>query len=424
VILPVQTWLCYLIASIAGVVALVGLYWSLFHDRSRATERCPKCWYEVKGVAARRCPECGREWVHDKELHRTRRRWRWACVFAVVALYAFAAGMTPDVRENGWPRRLPTPVLIWMYPWADGPRPSRLSMNVGYELWRRLYESPDSISRSQRMSIALKCSDILGGDHGKEVVLRAFGILGECGEEARIAFPTLWKLHEHSSDPNWAGWARGTLAHLDAADPKVRAMVIGRVREHPDDTSVGLLNSFPEQSPETEAYFEILQFAVTNGTEAAPHHAAMKLAHIGQLARPCLPALDAAITACENPDFAFYFVVASRCIRGEFASPQHCYAAMLSDPRPSFRATAALQMTQVRKDDRGVGLTEIAHALESPRPDDQPEMREWLVTALLQRGQVAKPLVPLLRRIAQDPRERPSVSKAATNAVEWILEQD
>src|SRR5262245_32422096 len=41
-------------------------------DPARGRRRCPKCWYDMSGAPAARCPECGQEIRGDRDLARTR----------------------------------------------------------------------------------------------------------------------------------------------------------------------------------------------------------------------------------------------------------------------------------------------------------------------------------------------------------------
>ncbi|MFZ4575751.1 MAG: hypothetical protein ACOYN0_15255 [Phycisphaerales bacterium] len=64
-----------------GLLATAGvalLLWGLLKDRSRGRKRCPQCWYDMSGATGLRCPECGHECRAERELFRTRRRWRTA----------------------------------------------------------------------------------------------------------------------------------------------------------------------------------------------------------------------------------------------------------------------------------------------------------------------------------------------------------
>src|SRR5262245_55198026 len=96
---------------LAGVVVL--LAWSLFCDRPRNGRRCPRCWYDMQGAPALTCPECGRRARSERDLRRTRRRWRWAAASLPLFLAAYVAFATPRIVRSGWIGLVPTTGLIW-----------------------------------------------------------------------------------------------------------------------------------------------------------------------------------------------------------------------------------------------------------------------------------------------------------------------
>src|SRR4051794_34257850 len=97
-------WLFPLLGYTLAAAGAALLLWSLFWDRARARRRCPKCWYDMAGIASLRCPECGREARAERRLRRTRRRWRWAAASLPLILAGLAAIETPAIRRGGWPR--------------------------------------------------------------------------------------------------------------------------------------------------------------------------------------------------------------------------------------------------------------------------------------------------------------------------------
>ncbi|MBX3407391.1 MAG: hypothetical protein KF869_11580 [Phycisphaeraceae bacterium] len=110
--------LVWLIAGWA-VVALgaVLLAWALFRDRSRGRRRCPKCWYDMKGVPGLRCPECGRDARNDRALFRTRRRWGLAVVAVLLALAGFVGTRVPRAMKGSWFAEVPVVAMrpfLWM----------------------------------------------------------------------------------------------------------------------------------------------------------------------------------------------------------------------------------------------------------------------------------------------------------------------
>lgn len=60
----------------------------------RTRRRCPKCWYDLAGLAALSCPECGHIAASERALRRSRRRWGAAgvamvlCVPVLLSLFA------------------------------------------------------------------------------------------------------------------------------------------------------------------------------------------------------------------------------------------------------------------------------------------------------------------------------------------------
>ncbi|MEQ8317161.1 MAG: hypothetical protein RIE77_14905 [Phycisphaerales bacterium] len=114
-------WIFVVLAWSLLAVGLSLLVWSLLWDRSRGRRRCPKCWYGMDGVPASEmggwtCPECGRAVVKDRKLFRTRRRWGFATLAAILLLGSYASYAGPIVRDHGWWRLAPDVVLIAMLP--------------------------------------------------------------------------------------------------------------------------------------------------------------------------------------------------------------------------------------------------------------------------------------------------------------------
>src|ERR1043165_8763663 len=87
--------------------------WAFFWDRSRERLRCPKCWYDMKGLGLR-CPECGHECRAERDLLRTRRRWRTSV--AALMLVSLGSGLLARdvVLRHGWPALVPTSVLVFL----------------------------------------------------------------------------------------------------------------------------------------------------------------------------------------------------------------------------------------------------------------------------------------------------------------------
>lgn len=108
------TWAYWIGAGTLGLLGIGLLIWSLFWDRARSRERCPRCWYDMSGTAPHglTCPECGRDAKRERRLYRTRRRWGFACIAIFLITGAAALWATPFIRRDGWYRHAPTTALI------------------------------------------------------------------------------------------------------------------------------------------------------------------------------------------------------------------------------------------------------------------------------------------------------------------------
>lgn len=100
-----------------GLSGLGVVVWALFSDRARGRRRCPRCWYDLKGVPGEvpelKCPECGHAVRRERALGRTRRKWRVAAAAVVVLLVpAYLAANGPRIVKQGWRGAVPTLALI------------------------------------------------------------------------------------------------------------------------------------------------------------------------------------------------------------------------------------------------------------------------------------------------------------------------
>ncbi|MCH7792597.1 MAG: hypothetical protein IID31_10000 [Planctomycetes bacterium] len=105
------TWLCWILGSVIAGLGVLWLGSALFRDRSRGRRRCPKCWYDMTGVPALTCPECGRESKHETRFFRTRRH-RYQAAFAFIVLFfGLVTTRVPAVVDHGPFDFVPTPIL-------------------------------------------------------------------------------------------------------------------------------------------------------------------------------------------------------------------------------------------------------------------------------------------------------------------------
>src|SRR5262245_42612920 len=100
--------------TLGGVVAGVGLVlaaWALLRDRRGKGPRCPKCWYDMSGIAGLRCPECGRTAKSSRALHRRRRRYGGLLLGVVLVAASSQVLLQPQRTREGWTRWIPTTAL-------------------------------------------------------------------------------------------------------------------------------------------------------------------------------------------------------------------------------------------------------------------------------------------------------------------------
>lgn len=73
----------------------------------------------MTGIPGLRCPECGRGQRREKGLLRTRRRWRWAAIGALLVIAGVAVYATPGARARGLAGVTPGWLLVMVAPAAD-----------------------------------------------------------------------------------------------------------------------------------------------------------------------------------------------------------------------------------------------------------------------------------------------------------------
>jgi hypothetical protein len=146
---PNLDWLYHLLGYTLAAAGALLLLWSLFWDRSRGRRRCPKCWYDMRGVPGLRCPECGRSRRHERGLFKTRRHPRWASLAIVICTLGYAATTVPRYRAGGWLGLVPSTYLAFFAPaksastptigWTAGPAPAApAARTLTDETWERL----------------------------------------------------------------------------------------------------------------------------------------------------------------------------------------------------------------------------------------------------------------------------------------------
>ncbi|MBK7406518.1 MAG: hypothetical protein IPJ41_18465 [Phycisphaerales bacterium] len=120
----------WIITLSGGLVATGGaalLAWAVLWDglrtrrarRAGGLRRCPRCWYDMAGVAALKCTECGRVVRSERAFRHARRRGRWATLAGTMLAVGAALGALPHGRDSVWSRWLPDTAVVLAVPWAD-----------------------------------------------------------------------------------------------------------------------------------------------------------------------------------------------------------------------------------------------------------------------------------------------------------------
>lgn len=124
--------------TISGLVlltaaALASVH-ALFADRPRGRRRCRRCWYDMKGTPGLTCPECGRVHRGERDLLRTRRRWRIAGVGLLLAVLGAGLLLRGLADSDAWHAYVPSSLLVFRAgdgSWVDEELERRLTHRLG-----------------------------------------------------------------------------------------------------------------------------------------------------------------------------------------------------------------------------------------------------------------------------------------------------
>jgi hypothetical protein len=99
------------------------LVWGLRGRRVGQEPHCRKCGYDLTGLTADRCPECGRIAQGRNVVTGVRRRRRGAIVAGAVLLLVFSSGVGTSTymraRQVNWYAQLPTWMVVMQANWDD-----------------------------------------------------------------------------------------------------------------------------------------------------------------------------------------------------------------------------------------------------------------------------------------------------------------
>ena len=91
-----NAWLLLVPAILSGALLV---RWALCGDRARSRRRCPRCWYDMRGIGLR-CPECGYTAPDEKHLFATRRRRKVALLGVLIVAGGALAPFAGSIRAK------------------------------------------------------------------------------------------------------------------------------------------------------------------------------------------------------------------------------------------------------------------------------------------------------------------------------------
>lgn len=401
--------------TFAAVPVAAWLLWSGFiKDRSRGRKRCPRCWYDMRFAAPPcTCPECGRRIGHERELRRTRRKWKRAALGVVLLLIPTVTLAWDCVQQRGWQHYLPTTALIRLRPVVDPPNAGR---SPTYTVYMELQSRLESGSTSPEERRQLVESLLPGLDPSIPASQRdeTLTLLCKCGLEARPALPAIIRL---ANDPGQFGyWPFGVLARIDAAASEVWPILENELfDENPNENRcVVILKGLPDRGPILDLAMPALIHLVE--TDALLGEAGLTLARMGPAAREVLPALrDAACRAQERGWEYETIDAAIEIIEGRTPNLTVFYSRRLYHPVATQRQWAAAMLYNVKREFTPEAVENIRRALHA---ETDTEALSQIITAIANSPRELSMLRGDLMRLAN----RPGIDKANAHTARWAIE--
>ncbi|MGD9690156.1 MAG: hypothetical protein AB7K52_10930 [Phycisphaerales bacterium] len=292
----VLVWMGWVGAIAGGAVAA----WALAGDRSSGRRRCPACFYDfasatVPGV----CSECGRRVESERQLRRTRRRWREARLGLAAVLVAWVAGSWLPVRRDGWAAALPDWVLL-------------PALGVFERQAADLASDPDRASagvwtRWERLLLASHAERLLRGldDYAQDQAARdAFYFANESRREFRVVAPGFARVAIESRSEWVARLAMQSLASCDPrGEPTRRALSVLAARADRAGACEAVVVQASLLAPvDPVAALHLVMPLLGAESELVVRQAALVLLELVREARPALPALRQALAAADSDD--------------------------------------------------------------------------------------------------------------------------
>lgn len=302
------------ILKVAFIGGLLLMIWALTWDRIRGgpkRPRCPgrvlkPCWYDMSGsLATMQCPECGREFASESQLHRAHVHRIRACLGGVAVGVSVAVMAVHFTGPVWWVQRMPGPALVRFAPIE----PAGADDLLFNELDKRIVN--ERLSSGQVDFMAKRCCQVIADSHARREQLPALRLLANMGASGSLSFD---QLRIFIKDKN-TGVAR-------AAIEIARANVIhdpAKTREL-SETLIDKLNWSPMKLLTLQDAQRSIRFVSTSCLSSSQRFSRPDIIRmLGELARSDSMALARLIEMVEREDGDLIDVSFALCVAG--ASP-------------------------------------------------------------------------------------------------------
>lgn len=154
--------LWHTLGALLGTVGVAMLARAVVVWRRPAVRRCPKCRYDMRGLVGLVCPECGRTATSERAMLRRPGQWAWVALAWLAGMAGYVAWKTPELRDAGWPRAVPTWALM-------------LCLSPDGDYWRRGHDGVRTLELSESAGWAmLEFYDRVSADPALRPYARAF----------------------------------------------------------------------------------------------------------------------------------------------------------------------------------------------------------------------------------------------------------
>lgn len=220
-------WLVQLSCVLLLLGGVASLLWFVRGDPARGRRRCPRCWYDMAGVASLACPECGRTARSERSQRRRRRRRRWAGLGLGLLITAAAFYVADPIVRRGW-GGAPVVARLVAIPWCDltdyrFQQPLNDAIARGLPRWQQRL-----LARRLRAAIERDSPNPSRRTIAAVIAQQAWA----SGSDMRSLRPTLIALAD-DADPQAASAASNALGGIFLGDASMIPVWTGLLRQSP-----------------------------------------------------------------------------------------------------------------------------------------------------------------------------------------------